>query len=165
MLLSISCYCCVCCTCMVSKKYCIAGNFQGRKLSQISRFESHPRNCGACRTHLCWFQAIRESFVSEILTSYGSAKIFSLESLLLYGSSNSLVVSLIYRVFPVIWGVRYGRCWLEHPMTLSYMRHTDCSSLRYAARELGNAYQANSPFTYWVHKKCLSLHVNTKPLL
>ena len=32
-----------------------------------------------------WFQAIRESFLREILTSYGSAKVFSLESLPLYG--------------------------------------------------------------------------------
>ena len=31
-----------------------------------------------------WFQAIRESFHREILTSYGSAKVFSLESLPLY---------------------------------------------------------------------------------
>ena len=31
------------------------------------------------------FQAIRESFLREILTSYGSAKVFSLESLPLYG--------------------------------------------------------------------------------
>ena len=33
-----------------------------------------------------WFQAIRESFLCEILTSYGSAKVFSLESLPLYGN-------------------------------------------------------------------------------
>ena len=28
-----------------------------------------------------WFQAIRESFLHEILTSHGSVKVFSLESL------------------------------------------------------------------------------------
>ena len=32
--------------------------------------------------------AIRESFLCEILTSYGSVKVFSLESLLLYGISS-----------------------------------------------------------------------------
>ena len=32
-----------------------------------------------------WFQAICESFLREILTSYGSAKVFSLENLPLYG--------------------------------------------------------------------------------
>ncbi len=33
-------------------KYRIAGNFRGRKLSRISRFESHPRNLGVCHNHL-----------------------------------------------------------------------------------------------------------------
>ena len=33
-----------------------------------------------------WFQAFCESFLCKIHTSYGSAKVFSLESLLLYGN-------------------------------------------------------------------------------
>ena len=33
-----------------------------------------------------WFQAFCESFLRKIHTSYGSAKVFSLESLLLYGN-------------------------------------------------------------------------------
>ena len=38
--------------------YCIVGNFRGRKLSRISRFESHPWkffpwNFRVCSTHLC----------------------------------------------------------------------------------------------------------------
>ena len=42
---------------VVNQLYRIAGNFRGRKLSWISRFESHPRkfsprNLGACRTYL-----------------------------------------------------------------------------------------------------------------
>ena len=73
-------------------RYRIAGNFWGRKFSWISRFESHPqkfspRNFGHAAPTYVWFQAIRESFLREILTSYGSAKVFSLESLPLYGIS------------------------------------------------------------------------------
>ena len=60
------------------------------KLSWISRFECHlqkfsPRNVGRAAPTCDWFQAICESFLCEILTSYGSAKVFSLESLPLYG--------------------------------------------------------------------------------
>ena len=71
--------------------YHIAGNFRGRKLSWISRFESHPQKFsreiwGCATTTYDLFQAIRESFLREILTSYGSAKVFSLESFPLYGS-------------------------------------------------------------------------------
>ena len=70
--------------------YRIAGNFRGRKPSRISRFERHPRkfsprNFGHAAPTYVWFQAIRESFLREILTSYGSTKVFSLESLPLYG--------------------------------------------------------------------------------
>ena len=42
-----------------------------------------------------WFQAIRESFLGEILTSYGSTKVFSLESLLLY-SIHSCIPTYAY---------------------------------------------------------------------
>ena len=101
---SILCACtlCVCCEkerglgmasvhCPLNGDYRRAGNFRGRKRSRISRFESHPRkfsprNLGGRTTTTCdLFQAIRESFDHEILTSYGSAKVFSLESFPLYG--------------------------------------------------------------------------------
>ena len=56
-----------------------AGNFRGfRGLRAIREIWGR-----AAPTML--FQAIRESFLREILTSYGSAKVFSLESLPLYG--------------------------------------------------------------------------------
>ena len=69
--------------------YHIAGNFRGRKLSRLSRFESHPRkfcpwNFGHAAPTYVWLQAICESFLCEILTYYGSTKVFSLESLPLY---------------------------------------------------------------------------------
>ena len=59
------------------------------KLSRISRFESHPRKSffseiwGRAAPIYDWFQAIRESFLHEILTSY---EVFSLKHLLLYGT-------------------------------------------------------------------------------
>ena len=81
----------------LSLRYRIAGNFRGRKLLRISRFESHPRkfsprNLGGAAPIYDWFQAIRESFLCEILTSYGFAKVFSLESLLLYSMFCSLLL-------------------------------------------------------------------------
>ena len=84
--------------------YRIAGNFRGRKLLWISRFDSHPRkfssrNLGHAAPTYDWFQAIRESFLREILTSYGSAKVFSLESLPLYS---------MYCLLPVV-GIKIVR--------------------------------------------------------
>ena len=80
--------------------YCIAGNFRGRILSRISRFESHPRkfsprNFGHAAPTYVWLEAICESFLREILTSYGSTKVFSLESLPLYGSMIALYISIV----------------------------------------------------------------------
>ena len=43
-----------------------------------------------------WFQAIHESFLREILTSYGSAKVFSLESLPLYGTLPLYILLMVY---------------------------------------------------------------------
>ena len=78
------------------------GNFRGRKLLWI--FEvwepsakvfsaklggvPHPPMIGT------WFQAIRESFLREILTSYRSAKVFSLKSLPLYGRNSGFTLKL-----------------------------------------------------------------------
>ena len=74
----------------VCTMYHIAGNFEGenfrgfRGLKAIC--ESFLRGIwGHAAPTYDWFQAIRESFLHEILTSYGSTEVFSLESLLLYG--------------------------------------------------------------------------------
>ena len=69
------------------KRYRIAGNFRGRKLSRISRFYSHPRNELLGMPHpLCDQFTFGESFLSEMLPFYRSVKVFSLEIFLLYGS-------------------------------------------------------------------------------
>ena len=66
-----------------------SGKFSREKTFANFEVESHPRkfsprNLGrAAPTYDC-FQAIRERFLREILTSYGSAKVFSLKSLPLY---------------------------------------------------------------------------------
>ena len=70
--------------------YCIAGNFRGRKLSRISRFFSHPRkfsprNSRHATPIIRSVFAFRESFLCEMLLSYRSAKVFSLENFPLYG--------------------------------------------------------------------------------
>ena len=65
----------------VHTTYRIAGNFRGRKLSRISRFESHPRkfsprNLGAYRTHLWlvssnpWKFSLRNSHFLQIRGSF-----------------------------------------------------------------------------------------------
>ena len=78
--------------------YRIAGNFRGRKPSRILRFESHLRKIsreiwGRAAPTYDWFQAIHESFLREILTSYESAKVFSLKSLPLYGIKGCMGMS------------------------------------------------------------------------
>ena len=70
--------------------YRIAGNFQGRKLSRISRFFSHPRkfsprNSRHATPIMRPVLTFRESFLREMLLSYRSAKVFSLENFPLYG--------------------------------------------------------------------------------
>ena len=70
--------------------YPIAGNFQGRKLSRISQFFSHPgkfspRNSRHA-TPIMWpVLTFRESFLHKMLLSYWSVKVFSLENFPLYG--------------------------------------------------------------------------------
>jgi hypothetical protein len=55
--------------------YCIAGNFQGRKLARISRFESHPGPAKVFSMNLSMSHppiydlAFRESFLRKMLTS------------------------------------------------------------------------------------------------
>ena len=73
-----------------SEIYRIAGNFRGRKLSRISRFFSHPRkfsprNSRHATPIIRSVFAFRESFLREMLLSYRSAKVFSLENFPLYG--------------------------------------------------------------------------------
>ena len=81
--------------------YRIAGNFRGRKLSRISRFSRHPpkfslRNSRHATPIMRPILTFRESFLREMLLSYRSAKVFSLENFPLYGtfSFSSLSVSL-----------------------------------------------------------------------
>ena len=70
--------------------YRIARNFRGRKLSRISRFSHHPRkfsprNSRHATPIMQPVLTFRESFLCEMLLSYGSAKVFSLENFPLYG--------------------------------------------------------------------------------
>ena len=102
-------------------KYRIVGNFRGRKLSRTSRFESHlrkfsSRNLGHATPTYAWFQAIRESFLHEILTSYGSVKVFSLESLPLYGTSVWKVLNSLSPKFHDAWSREpASRRWRSRP--------------------------------------------------
>ena len=71
-------------------QYRIAGNFRGRKLSRISRFFRHPRKFSPrnSRHATAIMQPIltfREGFLREMLLSYRSVKVFSLENFPLYG--------------------------------------------------------------------------------
>ena len=72
--------------------YRIAGNFRGRKLSRISRFFSHPRKFSP-RNSRHATSIIRSVFAfREMLLSYRSAKVFSLENFPLYGIQCHLLV-------------------------------------------------------------------------
>ena len=67
------------------------GNFRGRKLSRISRFYSRPRSFSPRNfRHATLIYAISltfcESFLREMLPSYRSVKVFSLENFPLYGT-------------------------------------------------------------------------------
>ena len=70
--------------------YRIVGNFRGRNFHKFQGSRAihesflHEIFRYAAPTYV-WFQAISESFLREILSSYRSAKSFSLESLSLYG--------------------------------------------------------------------------------
>ena len=72
--------------------YRIAGNFEGTnfEVRETIRESFLQEILGHAAPTYVWFQAIRESFLHEILTSYGSVKVFSLESLPLYGTLCSL---------------------------------------------------------------------------
>ena len=75
---------CIVATPSIHYMYHIVRNFHGfRGLRAIH--ESFLREIwGRAAPTYDWFQAICESFLREILSSYGSAKVFSLESLPLY---------------------------------------------------------------------------------
>ena len=66
----------------------MAGNFRGRKLSQLSRFFSHPRKFSPRNSRHATpiMQPFHESFLHKMLLSYRSAKLFSLENFPLYGT-------------------------------------------------------------------------------
>ena len=75
---------------MIKVRYRIAGNFEGENFHGFRGLrairESFLHKIWECAAPTYdWFQAIRDSFLREILTSYGSTKVFSLESLPLYG--------------------------------------------------------------------------------
>ena len=59
----------------------IVGNFQGRKLSRILWFYSHPQKLSPCDQF-----TFHKSFLCKMLPSNQSVKVFSLESFLLYGT-------------------------------------------------------------------------------
>ena len=72
--------------------YRIEQNFRGRKYSRISRFWSHPRKFSPQNLGVPYQPMVGlvfyESFLREMVTSYQSVKVFSLESFLLYGISH-----------------------------------------------------------------------------
>ena len=68
------------------KGYHIAGNFQGRKLSRISRFFSHPRKFSRRNSRHAKLVMRPVLIFREMLLSYRSAKVVSLENFLLYGN-------------------------------------------------------------------------------
>ena len=77
--------------------YRIAGNFRGRKLSRISRFFSHPRKFSPRNSRYATpimrpVLVFRESFLREMLLSYRSVKVFSLENFPLYGNNYTCIL-------------------------------------------------------------------------
>ena len=89
------------------KEYHIAGNFQGRKLSQILQFCGYSqkfslRNLGAWHPWRGTSRAICESFLLENRSFHQFAKVFSLESFPPYsrsyknGTSSSYALPLAY---------------------------------------------------------------------
>ena len=68
-----------------------------------------------------WFQASHESFLCEILTSYGSMKVFSLESLPLYGNIRA-------RTCPPVWAGGYTSASSSSPLSFccEYHSHNPC---------------------------------------
>ena len=85
-----------------SEYYRIAGNFRGRKLSRISRFSRHPRkfsprNSRHATPIMRPVLTFRESFLREMLLSYRSAKVFSLENLPLCG-----ILAILYTLSIVL---------------------------------------------------------------
>ena len=91
-----------------SRKYRIAGNFRGWKLSRISRFFSHPRkfspqNSSHATPIMRPVLTFRESFLHEMLLSYRSMKVFSLENFPLYGTWGKELSrnanSFIYKIY------------------------------------------------------------------
>ena len=80
----------------------MAGNFQGRKLSRILRFFRHPRKFSPRNSRHATPILRPVLAFREMLLSYRSAKIFSLENFPLYG--NARIVDVInnnyYRIPP-----------------------------------------------------------------
>ena len=66
-------------------QYRIAGNFRGRKLSRISRFFSHPRKFSPRNSRYAIPIMRTVLAFREMILSYRSAKVFSLENFPLYG--------------------------------------------------------------------------------
>ena len=86
------------------QKFCLAGNFRGRKLSRISRFFTHPRkfsprNSRHATPIMRPVLTFHESFLREMLLSYRSAKVFSLENFPLYGRPHPLIYIMISLMF------------------------------------------------------------------
>ena len=81
-----------------SQEYRIAGNFEGENfhgfqgLTAIHKSFLHEIWGHAAPTY-DWFQAIRESFLCEILTFYGSAKVFRYTVLSHFGTKIPLYLS------------------------------------------------------------------------
>ena len=102
--------------------YCIVANFWGRKPSQILQFYSHlwkvsPRNFRHATPIYAICLTFHKIFLREMLPSYQSTKVFSLESFPLYstGQKNIVINESRWQTFsPVknfhVYGINY--CWL-----------------------------------------------------
>ena len=82
--------------------YRIEGNFRGRKLSRISRFFNHPRNFSPRNSRHATpimrpVLTFCESFLPEMLLSYQSTKVFSLENFPLYGIYLCQIIQRVIR--------------------------------------------------------------------
>ena len=121
---------CIECSCNVRIIiYRIAGNFRGRKLSRISRFFCHPRKFSPRNSRhttpiMRPVLTFRESFLREMLLSYRSAKVFSLENFPLYGIT--IILTTIIDVFGThVWcnNVSVIFLWESNPNNTSVIKY------------------------------------------
>ena len=89
------------CTCTCIIKYCIAGNFRGRKLLRKRARRFRRENFCGCilyRYRLCAHAMFAKKTFTNGLRSAKFAKVFSLESFLLYGYFLLIHLQVFYEI-------------------------------------------------------------------